>query len=383
MNILFVSEFFYPRLAGGELTSWQLLNGLAKKGHNIYVITSRMPKTKEFENINGIEIYRPINSAIPVQKGPSIVSTIIKRTILMVRIYLYLKKSIKHHSVDIICNMGYVTALPVSLVASRYHYPAISSIHSFCGRTWFQLTNYLLATFNYLGEKNILRLGKFDALHCPSDKVAKNIKTCTSANIFVIPNPIDNDKIERAKENTDSKRIRSNLGVKDNEQFLLFVGSLVKVKNLDGLIKVLGHLKISFKLVIVGEGPERPKIEELIRILGLEDKVILCGEKPHKETLRIIMSCNILILPSKSEVFPIVVLEALSLGKPVIATKVGGLLEMKSKNLYLIDSLEEINSLLEKDIDVKNDDQFIKEYSMDKIVDKFEDMFLSEINATK
>jgi glycosyltransferase involved in cell wall biosynthesis len=385
MNILFVSEFFYPRLAGGELISWQLLNGLAKKGHNIYVITSRMPKTMEIENINGIEIYRPISSAIPVQKGSSIIPTIIKRVAFMVRMYSYLKKHLKHHSVDIVYNMGYFTALPVSLVASRYHYPAVCSIRSFCGKSWFQFTNYFLAILNYLGEKNIIRLGKYDMLHCPSNKVAEDVKTCIPANIFVIPNPIDFDEIKKVRENTDSKLIRNLIGIEENEQFLLFVGSLVKVKNIDGLIKVLGKLKMNYKLVIVGEGPERIKIGGLITRLGLGYKVILLGEKPHKETLRIIRSCDIFVLPSKSETFSNVSLEALLLGKPVISTRVGVLPEIESENLYLIDNLEEINSLLEKGIKGKDDKRFLKmclaTYSMDNVVARFDRMFQNEIKS--
>jgi glycosyltransferase involved in cell wall biosynthesis len=298
----------------------------------------------------------------------------------MIRMYSYLRRFLKHHSVDIIYNMGYVTAIPVSRVAFRCHYPAVSSIRSFCGKTWFQLTNYCLAIFNYIGEKNILRLGRFDALHCPSDKVAENVKACISANIFVIPNPVDYDEIKKVKENTDSKMIRKNIGIENNVQFLLFVGSLVKVKNVDGLIKVLGNIKIDFKLVIVGEGPERTKIEELIKTLGLKDKVILLGEKPHKETLRIIRSCDIFILPSKSETFSNVSIEALALGKLVIATKVGILPEVESKNLYLVDDIDEIEHMLENGITLKDDDEFLKKYCIDNIIAEFEDMFQNQIN---
>ena len=197
-------------------------------------------------------------------------------------------------------------------------------------------------------------------LHCPSNKVAEDVKTCIPANIFVIPNPIDFDEIKKVRENTDSKLIRNLIGIEENEQFLLFVGSLVKVKNIDGLIKVLGKLKMNYKLVIVGEGPERIKIGGLITRLGLGYKVILLGEKPHKETLRIIRSCDIFVLPSKSETFSNVSLEALLLGKPVISTRVGVLPEIESENLYLIDNLEEINSLLEKGIKGKDDKRFLK-----------------------
>ncbi len=82
-----------------------------------------------------------------------------------------------------------------------------------------------------------------------------------------------------------------------------------------------------------------------------------------------------LILPSKLETFSNVVLEGLALGKPVISTKVGAVPKMKSENLYLIDTLEDINHVLEKNIEPKKDDRVLEEYSMDKIIDEFEKLF--------
>jgi glycosyltransferase involved in cell wall biosynthesis len=210
--------------------------------------------------------------------------------------------------------------------------------------------------------------------------VARKVKAHTSARVLVIPNPLDQDEISEVRENIDCQ-IRQSLGIKEEEQFLLFVGSLVKVKNVDGLIKALSNLRTNFKLVIVGEGPERPKIEKLAKGLGLKDKVILLGQKPHKETLGIMNSCDVFLLPSKSEVFPNTILEALALGKPVIATKIGGIPEIKSENLYLIGNIGEINQLLEDGIEPKEDERILEEYSMDKIIDRFENMLQGEIES--
>ena len=197
----------------------------------------------------------------------------------------------------------------------------------------------------------------------------------TKSETVVIHNPINVDVMKETKSFTDAKKTRQSIGIKEDELFLLFVGLLAPVKNVTGLINALIKLKKKFKLVLVGEGPERRKIERLIKELDLEGKVILLGQKPHNETLSIINSCDVLILPSKSETFSNIVLEGLALGRPVISTKVGAVPKMKSENLYLIDTLEDINSILEKNIKPMKDDRVLKEYSMDKIMDEFERLF--------
>jgi len=365
MNILFISECFYPRLAGGELSLWKLCNGLMNREHRIYVITSKMENTKEHELINGIEIYRPFSSG----------DAMVKRIWFSIRLYPYLKTFFKDKQIDIIYNLGYVATMPTTSVASKYNIPVVTSIESLSGKTWFKLTNPFLAFSNYFMEIFIIRFGKHDVLRFPSEYTKKMAAPHIKSETAVIYNPINVDEIKQIKSCTDTKKIRESLGIETDELFLLFVGQLAPVKNVTGLINVLSKLKKRFKLILVGEGSEMKKIEKLIKEIGLDGKIILLGQKPHDETLSIVSSCDVLILPSKSEQFPIVVLEGLALGKPVIASRVGGVPEMKSENLYLIDNLEELNPLLEEGIKPKIDGKIFKGYSMDKIVVEFENLF--------
>lgn len=97
--------------------------------------------------------------------------------------------------------------------------------------------------------------------------------------------------------------------------------------------------------------------------------------------MSIMKSCDVLVLPSKSEVFPNTVIEALALRKPVIATRVGGIPEIESENLYLISSLEEINWLLEEGIQPREDDRLLQDYSLDDIIVAFESLFRSQIKS--
>ncbi len=372
MNILYIRESFeLSDYSGGALVARCLCNALARKGHRVFVVAGRSQNTPQREIVDGVEIWRPLVAS----------NRVMGRILFAIRLRPYLDYFIKQHKVDIIYNHAYIPTLPATWVASKYHIPIITAVHFLGGKTWFQLANPFQATLNYLMEMFILRYGRHDAIHSPSQVVAKQAQHHSRVKAITIPNLLDLDEINQVKEHANSEAIRRSLGIKQAEQFLLFVGSLVKVKNVDGLIRVLSDLKANFKLVIVGEGPERPKIEELSKTFGLENRVTLLGQKPHREVLNLMYSCDVFILPSKSEVFPNTVLEALTLGKPVIATNVGGIAEIKSENLYLIEDIEEINSLLEKGIEPKDDNRVLEEYSMDKIIDRFENLFEEMIRA--
>lgn len=373
MRILIVSEYFYPRLAGAELSLWRLCNGLISRGHKISVITSKMENTEERDIINGIEIYRPFSSG----------NSIIKRILFLIKLYPYLKTFLRDKKLDVIYNIAYIPTLPTTSVASTYNIAVITSIRSLLGKTWFKLGNPIIASFNYFMEIFVIRFGKHSILQFPSEYTKNMARTYTKSETAVIHNPINVDKMKDIKSCTDTKKIRECLGIKDDELFLLFVGSLTPVKNATGLINALSKLKKKFKLILVGEGPERRTIEILVKELDLEGKVILLGQKPYDETLSIINSCDVLILPSKSETFSNIVLEGLALEKPVISTRVGGVPEMKSENLYLIDDLGDINRILEKGIEPKEDDRVVKEFSMDKIMSEFERLFNDVIRKRK
>nr|QNO46306.1 D-inositol-3-phosphate glycosyltransferase [Methanosarcinales archaeon ANME-2c ERB4] len=365
MKILLVSEYFYPRLAGGELSLWKLCTGLTNRGYKIAVITSKMENTKKHEFVNGIEIYRPLSSG----------DSILKRIWFLVRLYPYLKTFIRDKEIDVIYNLGYVPTLPTTFIASKYNIPVITAIASLPGKLWFKLTNPVLAFFNCFMEMFIIRFGKHDILRFPAKYTKKMASPYIKSKNVIIYDPINVDEIKEIKLCTDTKKIIKSVGIEEDELFLLFVGLLAPVKNVVALISTLSKLNRKFKLVLVGEGSERRKIERLTKKLDLERKVTLLGQKPHDETLSIIYSCDVLILPSKSEQFPNVVLEGLALGKPVISTKVGGVSEIKSENLYLVDDLGDINQILEKGIKPKEDDRVLKNYSMDKIMDEFEMLF--------
>ncbi len=108
---------------------------------------------------------------------------------------------------------------------------------------------------------------------------------------------------------------------------LVTVGRLIPLKRIDRLIELISRLG-GTGLVIIGDGPERPRLEGLTRSLGVADRVHFAGQKRQEETLAVMAACDLLVLNSTHEGFPHVILEAMSLGLPVVATAVGGIPEI-------------------------------------------------------
>jgi glycosyltransferase involved in cell wall biosynthesis len=146
--------------------------------------------------------------------------------------------------------------------------------------------------------------------------------------------------------------------MREPESFGMFIGRLGVEKGVETLLHALGkNSRPSFKLV--GDGPMKSMLEGLKKKLNLEN-IEFCGFKPKEDTLSMLGRASFFVLPSICyEGFPMVVLEAMSLGKPVITTNLGGLPEI-IKDGYSgfivppgdIDALADKMEILTKDRDL-------------------------------
>jgi len=101
------------------------------------------------------------------------------------------------------------------------------------------------------------------------------------------------------------------------------VGRLVPWKRVNRLLEALEKIP-ELGLVVVGDGPERPRLERMAQDLGVSDRVYFAGQRSKRETIGLMAACDFFVLNSTYEGLPHVVLEAMALGLPVVATAVGG-----------------------------------------------------------
>jgi glycosyltransferase involved in cell wall biosynthesis len=132
----------------------------------------------------------------------------------------------------------------------------------------------------------------------------------------VIPYGIDTMQFEQCDPEA-VRRIRAQLG----ERLVLSVGRLVYYKGLEYLIRAMAHVR--GKLVIVGDGPLRGKLERLAAQLGLAEKVIFAGVVDHVGLLAYYHAAAVFVLASvaRSEAFGLVQIEAMAAGLPVVNTR--------------------------------------------------------------
>jgi glycosyltransferase involved in cell wall biosynthesis len=175
----------------------------------------------------------------------------------------------------------------------------------------------------------------------------------------VVNNGIDQKKFDPAKKYKD---IRAELGISSDDILILFIARFTAHKQPLTLIKAFENASSSspisnMHLLMVGDGDQKPEARELIRKLGLNNKVTL--ESFRKDVPDVLAAADIFVLPSLWEGLPIGLLEAMAMGKAVIATNVDGTREVINNN--------ENGLLIETDHLIENLTDALLALSTDKI----------------
>jgi glycosyltransferase involved in cell wall biosynthesis len=146
--------------------------------------------------------------------------------------------------------------------------------------------------------------------------------------IEVIHNAIQPDWALEARRPERAAQLRASMNIAPDRKIILIVGRLSKEKDYLGLLDAFSRLppSLSPHLVIVGDGPERNRIERRIKTLGLSESVTLTGQRESAEPYYGI--ANLAVLASRSEGSPNALLEAMAAELPVVATAVGGIPEI-------------------------------------------------------
>ncbi|MCM3026680.1 glycosyltransferase [Bacillus safensis] len=161
-----------------------------------------------------------------------------------------------------------------------------------------------------------------------SEELAKKTNEMTKVEAKCLPLGIPLKSFSRTEE--DQEGIRKHLGLPLQDKLVVFVGRLVKEKGLLELADAVSSME-GVKAVLVGKGPLAKELTE-----RAEASIILPGQVPNEQVRDYLMAAELFTLPSYSEGMPTVVLEALALKVPVIATRVGGLPSLFSTYQHLL-----------------------------------------------
>jgi teichuronic acid biosynthesis glycosyltransferase TuaC len=150
---------------------------------------------------------------------------------------------------------------------------------------------------------------------------------CSGEKITVIPNGIDPVKFRPLSPLI----ARQTLGLPMTGPIVLSIGRLIDNKGFQILIEMAASLRRKrpdLMLIIIGDGPNRSRLEERVRKLDLQNNVRIVGARPHDELSTWYSAADLFCLASEREGCPNVLLEALACGCPVITTDVGGTREI-------------------------------------------------------
>ena len=172
-------------------------------------------------------------------------------------------------------------------------------------------------------------INKSDAVTANSTYTAKEINEITDRKVAIIPFGAAITESHHVMRDFD-------LVTQSRPSNILFVGRLVERKGVKYLIEAFDRISadIDAILTIVGDGPERRSLEKLVESKGLQNKVIFKGKVSNEELRRCYQNCDVFVLPAcidsrgDTEGLGVVLLEAMSYKKPVIASNVGGIVDI-------------------------------------------------------
>ena len=141
--------------------------------------------------------------------------------------------------------------------------------------------------------------------------------------IRVIPNFVDPEIFRRDKEPCHRATLAPH-----GERIIMHISNFRAVKRIPDVVEVFARVaaEVPARLVLVGDGPERPRAVERAEELGVGDQLLFLGK--HQSVDELLACADLFLLPSKNESFGLAALEALSCGVPVVASKMGGLPEV-------------------------------------------------------
>jgi glycosyltransferase involved in cell wall biosynthesis len=241
------------------------------------------------------------------------------------------------------------SCMPYSTAAAilNERYPTVLTMHMILNG-WNTHSSKIGKLLGYITLKN----EKYVLSHIPdiitvSSDLKRLISHVSKSEIYVVHNGVS---IENVK-NMPKYEFGGNV--------LFCIGMLEEWKGFDIIIEAISEIKKEIPLVhllIAGSGREEQNLKKLVTELNLEQNVRFLGFVSGREKYSFYKSSDIFILPSRHDSFPIVILEAMACGKPIVASNVGAISEIviNGENGFLFEP-ENINDLTKKTIMLLND----------------------------
>jgi glycosyltransferase involved in cell wall biosynthesis len=299
MNILMIIGQYYPIVGGAQKECRNQAEMLRKKGINVIILTQYIKGLPEYEEINGIPVFRKIRALKPW--GPSY--------ILSTLIFLVKKRKLY----DIIQCFGI------------FYYTTASVVMKYI---WKKKVINRLESAQHIGDIARMNRTKYGFLIKFSwKKVDKLIAISREIYGDLINSRVHEDRIAYIPNSVDTDYYTPSMSKRwDSSINILFVGRLTEEKGVNILFhamkRIVGKRFNDLSLTIVGDGPLRGALEELVSDLAITQYVRFMGSM--NDVIQYYHNSHILVIPSIWEGLPLVLLEGMACGLAIVASNLGG-----------------------------------------------------------
>lgn len=362
----------YPTVGGSGIIATELGKLLAENGHEVHFISSGLPfrLEKVYSNIFYHEV--EVNQYSVFQYPPYDLSLANK-----------MAEVARREQLDIL-HVHY--AIPHAICAFLAkemvggNLKIVTTLHG---------TDITVLGFDSaLSEMIRFGIEKSDAVTAVSVDLIRQTEELlqTTKKITPVYNFIDN----RVYYKKDYSCLRNEYKIEDHEKVIIHVSNFRPVKRVTDVIRSFEKIvqEVPAKLLLLGDGPEYSKICNLVKELGLQDKVLFLGNQ--KQVADFLSISDLMLLLSEKESFGLVLLEAMACQVPVIGTNAGGIPEVivDSKTGYICD-VGDIEAVSQKAVDILTNSELHQDmakqsflrattfFNKESIVAKYEDIYYS------
>ena len=337
----------YPTFGGSGVLATELGKALADKGHSVHFITYQQPvRLNVFSaNIYYHEVRVPTYPLFDYPPYEVALSSTMVDVIL-------------HHNLDLLhvhyaiphASAAYMAKQIVAKVGKNI--PVITTLHgtdiTLVGR---DKTYAPVVTFS---------INESDAITAVSDNLRMETyrSFAIEKEIDVIHNFVDVARFSKKPIDAFRQVIAPN-----GERILVHASNFRKIKRVQDVVKIFAEVRkqMGAKLLMVGDGPERPPMEDLVKDYGLTDDVRFLGKQEQMEEILVVS--DLFVLPSEYESFGLAALEAMAARMPVISTNAGGLPEINihGKTGYLSD-IGDVEDMSRNAIAILSNDETLSDF---------------------
>lgn len=338
MNNMKIGIICYPTHGGSGVVASELAIGLAKKGHEIHIVSYATPfRLRSFHQ--NIFFHEVGIASYPLFKYPPYALGLATKLVELVEEF------------------------NLELIHAHYAVPHAAS--SYLAKQI--LNRQRIKTITTLHGTDITLVGSDQSFHRVIKFAIEQSDGVTAVSNYLKQRTIEEFDIQREIRviynfvETSQSEQNNNICKKEayapnEEKILMHASNFRPVKRVGDVVRIFAHIQrqIPSKLILIGDGPERLFVQQLVKELKLIDHVYFLGEQDYTKPL--FFCADLFLLPSEQESFGLTALEAMACGVPVIGTETGGLPEVitHGETGYLL-PVGDIKNMAEKSVALLND----------------------------